>query len=122
MLTSARRIFRAGIQHHRADVPEGAPAELADEVAVNPALVGFVVPTIRIVRTGIQRKRTEVIVLEPAMDTVERPFLVALKERMFAAPVGMMQTRIRQQRPRVVVLLPAVFAVFAHATILTCLP
>ena len=47
-------------------------------------------PTIRIVRTGIQHKRTEVIVLEPAMDTVERPILVALEERVFAAPVGMM--------------------------------
>ena len=90
MLAAACRILRAGIQHHRADVLEGAPAELAGEVTVNPALIGFVVPTIRILRTGIQHKRTEVIVLEPAMDTVERPILVALEERVFAAPFGMM--------------------------------
>ena len=49
MLAAAGRILRAGIQHHRADVLEGAPAELAGEIAVNPPLVGFVVPTIRIV-------------------------------------------------------------------------
>lgn len=50
MLAAACRILQAGIQHHRADVLEGAPAELAGEVAGNPALVGFVVPTIRIVQ------------------------------------------------------------------------
>ena len=90
MLPATRWIPRTRVHHHRADVPEAASAELAGEVTVNPALIGFVVPTIRIVRTGIQHKRTEVIVLEPAMDTVERPILVALEERVFAAPVGMM--------------------------------
>ena len=114
MLAAACRILQAGIQHHRADVLEGTPAELAGEVAADSALVWFVVPTVRIVRTGIQHERTEIVVLLPAMEAVERPFLVALEERVFAAPVGMVQTRIRQQRPRVVVLLPAVFAVFAH--------
>ena len=51
MLAAACWILRARIQHHRADVLEGASAELAGEVAVNPALVGFVVPTVRIVQT-----------------------------------------------------------------------
>lgn len=72
----------------------GAPAELAGEVAADPTLVGFVVPAVRIVRTRIQHERTEVVVLHPTMDAVERPFLVALEERMFSAPVRMMGTRI----------------------------
>lgn len=116
MLPAAGWILRTGIQHHRADVLEGTPAELAGEVAADSAFVGFVVPTIRIALTRIQHERTEVAVLLPAMDAEERSFLIALEERVFAAPVGMVQTRIRQQRPRVVVFLTAVFAVFAHAT------
>ena len=114
MFTAAGRILRAGIQHHRADVVLGAPAELAGEVATDPALIGFVVASIRIVLTRIQHERTEIVVLLTAMDAEEWPILVALEERVLAAPVGMMQTRIRQQRPRVVVLLSAVFAIFAH--------
>ena len=94
MLAAAGRILRAGIQHHRADVLEGAPAELTGEVAADTAFVGFVVAPVRIVRTRIQHERTEVVVLEPAMDAVERSFLVALEERVLAAPVGMMSTRI----------------------------
>ena len=90
MLASASRILRARIQHHRADVPKGSPAELTGEIALNPPLVGFVMPTIRIVQARIQHERTEVVVLLPAMDAEERPFLVALEERVFAAPVGMM--------------------------------
>ena len=50
MLPAACRILQAGIQHHRTDVLESSPAELAGEVAVNPPFVGFVVPTIRIVQ------------------------------------------------------------------------
>lgn len=90
MLTAACRILRTRATHHRADVLEGTPAELTGEVAVNPPLVGFVVATVRIVQTRIQHKRTEIVVLLPAMDAEERPFLVALEERVFAAPVGMM--------------------------------
>ena len=94
MFAAAGRILRTGIQHHRADVVIGAPAELAGEVAADSALVGFVVPTVRIVRTRIQHEQTEIVVLLPTMDAVERPLLVALEERVFAAPVGMMGTRI----------------------------
>ena len=50
MFPAAGRILRAGIQHHRADVVIGAPAELAGEVAADPALVGFVTTSVRIVR------------------------------------------------------------------------
>ena len=50
MLAAACRILQARIQHHRADVPEGSPAELAGEVTVNPPLVGFVVTAVRIVQ------------------------------------------------------------------------
>ena len=50
MLATASRILQAGIQHHRADVLEGAAAELAGEVTVNPPLVGFVVTAVRIVQ------------------------------------------------------------------------
>ena len=50
MLATACRILQAGIQHHRTDVPEGTPAELAGVFTADPALVGFVVPTIRIVQ------------------------------------------------------------------------
>ena len=113
MLAAAGRILRAGIHHHRADVVIGTPAELAGEVAADPTLVGFVVPSVRIVLTRIQHERTEVIVLLSAMDAEERPLLVALEERVFAAPVGMMQTRIRQQRSRVVVPLPTIFGIVA---------
>ena len=114
MLAAAGRIPRAGIQHHRADVVIGAPAELAGEVAADPALVGFVTTSVRIVLTRVQHERTEVVVLHPTMDAEERPFLVPLEERVFAAPVGMMGTRIQEQRPRVVVPLPAAFAIFTH--------
>ena len=94
MLAAADRILRTGIQHHRADVVIGTPAKLAGEVATDPALVGFVVASIRIVRTRIQHERTEVVVLLSAMDAEERPLLVALEERVLAAPVRMMGTRI----------------------------
>ena len=114
MFAAAGWIPRTGIQHHRAKVVIGAPAKLAGEVTVNPPFVWFVVPTIRIVLTRIQHERAEIAILHSAMNAVERPFLVALEERVFAASIGMMQTRIRQQRPRVVVFLPAVFAAFAH--------
>ena len=114
MLPAAGWIPRTGIQHHRADVLECASAELAGEAAVNPPLIWFVVPPVRIVLTRIQHERTEIVVLESAMDAAERPFLVTLEERVFAAPIGMMSTRIRQQRPRVVVLLSAVAAKFTH--------
>ena len=90
MLAATCRILRAGIQHHRADVPERPPAELAGEVAVNPAFVGLVVTAVGVVHAGVQQKRTEIVVLLPAMDTVERSILVTLEERMLAAPVGMM--------------------------------
>ena len=92
----------------------GAPAELAGEAAADPALVGFMVTSVRIARTRIQYERTKVVVLHPAMNAVERPFLVALEERVLAAPVGMMGARIQEQRPRVVVFLSAVSAKFAH--------
>lgn len=90
MFTPAGRIPRAGIQHHRANVVISAPTELAGVLAVNPALVGFVVPTIRIVLTRIQHERTEVVILLSAMNAVERPLLVTLEERVFAASIGMM--------------------------------
>ena len=93
MLAAACRVLHAGIQHHRADVSESSPAELAGEVAVNPTLVGFVVASIRIVRTRIQHERTEVVALHSAMNAVERPFLVALNERVLAAHVRMMGAR-----------------------------
>ena len=114
MLAATCWILCTRIQHHRADVFEGATAELAGEVAVNPSFVGLVVTAVGVVHAGVHQKRAEVVVLLSAMDAEERPFLIALEERVFATPVGMMQTRIRQQRPRVVVLLTAVFAVFAH--------
>ena len=79
MLAAATGIFHTRIQHHRADVLEGSPAELAGVLAVNPPLVGLVVTTVRIVHAGVQQKRTEVIVLLPAMDAVERTLLVALE-------------------------------------------
>ena len=116
MLAAADRTPRTGIQHHRAKVVIGASAELAGEVAADPAFVRFVATSVRIVRTRIQHERAEVVVLHPAMNAVERPFLVTLEERVFAAPVRMMGTRIQEQRPRVVVLLPAVSAKFAHRT------
>ena len=94
MPPAAGRIPRAGIQHHRADVVIGATAELAGEVAADPTLVGFVMPAVRIVLTRVQHERTEVVVLHSAMGAVERPFLVTLEERVLAAPVGMMSTRI----------------------------
>ena len=72
----------------------GATAELAGEVAADSALVGFVVPPVRIVRTRVQHERTDVVVLEPAMNAVERTFLVTLEERVLAAPVRMMGTRV----------------------------
>ena len=70
MFVAAGWIPRTGIQHHRADVLEGAPAELASEVAANPPLVRFVVSTIRIVQAGIQYERTEVVVLLSAVFAV----------------------------------------------------
>ena len=88
MLTAACRILRAGIQHHRADVPERPPAELAGEVTVNPAFVGLVVTAVGVVHAGVHQKRAEVVVLLPAMDAVKRPVLVPLEERMLAAPIG----------------------------------
>ena len=94
MFAAACWIPRTGIQHHRADVVIGATAELAGEVAADPAFVRFVATSVRIVRTRIQHERAEVVVLHPAMNAVERPLLVALKERVFAAPVRMMGTRI----------------------------
>ena len=94
MLPAASWIPRARIQHHRAEVVIGASAELAGEVAADPTLVGFVVPPVRIVRTRVQHERTEVVVLEPAMNAEEQTFLVTLEERVLAAPVGMMGTRI----------------------------
>ena len=90
MLPAACRVLQARIQHHRADVLECSPAELAGEVAADPALVGFVATSVRIVQTRIQHERTEIVVLLSAMDAVKRPFLVALEERMLAASVGMM--------------------------------
>ena len=92
MLAAAGWIPRTGIQHHRADVVIGAPAELAGEVAADPAFVGFVVPSVRIVLTRIQHERAEIVILHSAMNAVERPLLVALKERVFAAPFRMMGT------------------------------
>ena len=94
MLAAADRILRTGIQHHRADVVIGTPAELAGEVAADPAFVWFVSTSVRIVLTRIQHERAEIVVLEPAMDAEKRPFLVTLEERVFAAPVRMMGTRI----------------------------
>ena len=90
MLPATRWVPRTRVHHHRADVLESAPAELAGEVAAHPPLVGFVVATVRIVQARIQHERTEIVVLLSAMDAEERPFLVALEERVFAAPVGMM--------------------------------
>ena len=94
MFAAAGWIPRAGIQHHRADVVIGATAELAGEVAADPTLVGFVMPSVRIVLTRIQHERTEVVVLLSAMDAVERSLLIALEERVFASPVGMMGARV----------------------------
>ena len=94
MFAAACWIPRTGIQHHRAKVVIGASAELAGEVAADPAFVRFVATSVRIMHTGIQHERAEVVVLHPAMDAEERPFLVALEERVLAAPVRMMGARI----------------------------
>ena len=114
MFAAAGRIPRTGIQHHRADVLEGAPAELAGEVAVNPPLVGFVVLSMRIPQAIVFNQVAKISFCVSAMDAEERPFLVALEQGMLAPAVRMLCAPARQQRPRIVALLTAVFAVFAH--------
>ena len=121
MFAAAGWIPRTGIQHHRAKVVIGASAEFTGEVAADSAFVGFVATSVRIVLTRIQHERAEIVILHSAMNAVERPFLVALEERVFAAPFRMVCARIQEQRPRVVVPLSAVSAKFVHISILLLL-